>query len=188
MTKQAKLFSKVAIALSLIALAVAWRIVNFNYHIAPNLEIVTTVSVLAAVILGWRFALMVSLGTMIISDLVIGNTSIFVYTWSAFAIIGLTAVILRKLNHKPALQIASSLGFAIASSFAFFIITNFGVWAEGWYGPTFSGLINCFVAAIPFYRTMLIGNIILVPSVIALWQLVRVRYGASSIVNALVSK
>lgn len=173
----------------LVALAIGWRIINHNYQFAPNLEIVTVTSVIAAVIMGWRAALIIPLASMILSDLIIGNSSIFIFTWGSFAIIGLGAVLLRKLNDKPKIQILSSVGFAAFSSFVFFIVTNFGVWLQGWYPATFAGLISSYVMAIPFYRTMLIGNLIMVPTAIAVWQLVKTRQTSKSlIVDTLVRK
>jgi len=47
----------------LIAAAAIWRIINHQYQFAPNLELVTTVSVIAALTLGWRAALLTSVGT-----------------------------------------------------------------------------------------------------------------------------
>ena len=182
MVKNVKILKNITFAVLLIALAVGWRVVNFNYHVAPNLEIVTAVSVLAAVAFGFRAAVIIPIATMIISDLIIGNSSIFIATWSSFAIIGLSALLLRKLNDKPGKQILYSVGFAAASSFFFFIVTNFGVWAQGWYPATLAGLMDSYVMAIPFYRTMLIGNLILVPATISVWQLVRSHQTAKSLV------
>lgn len=173
MIKNTNLFKNIALIIVLIIVAVSWRVINFNYQIAPNLEIVTTVSVIAAIILGLRAAIIVPIITMIISDIIIGNSSIFIFTWSTFAIIGASAVLLKKLDQQPKKQIIYSFGFAVASSFLFFIITNFGVWAQGWYPATTAGLVDCFIKAIPFYRTMLIGNLLLVPAVITSWQLFR---------------
>ncbi len=189
MTKKTSIIKSITLAIALIAVAVGWRIINNTYSIAPNLELVTTVTVLAAIMLGWRGALIVPIVSMIASDLVIGNSSIFVFTWSSFAIIGLGALLLRKLNQKPKAQILYSAGFAVASSFTFFVITNFGVWAQGWYTMTFAGLVECFTMAIPFYRTMLIGNIILVPAAVAIYQLIRVNAASRNlVVDSLVRK
>lgn len=168
-----KTIKNILIVTILIAIAVAWRIVNHNYSFAPNLELVTAVSVLAALIIGWRGSIIVPLGAMIISDLFIGNSLIFIFTWSSFVVIGILALILRKLKDKPKTQILGSFGFAIFSSFLFFAVTNFGVWLQGWYPTTFAGLAKCFTMAIPFYRTMLVGNMIIVPSTVALLQLVK---------------
>jgi hypothetical protein len=184
-----KNIQRIAIIICLVALAVGWRIINHNYQFAPNLELVTAVSVLSAIIFGWRIALIVPIATMIISDIIIGNSSIFMFTWGSFAIIGLSATILRKLNDKPKIQILSSIGFAAVSTFLFFIITNFGVWLQGWYPATMAGLIDSYVMAIPFYRTMLIGNLILVPTAVIAWQLIKLRQNAKLLViDSLVSK
>lgn len=171
--------------LALIVLAVGWRFINNQFNLAPNLELVTVASVLAAITFGWRASLTVAMSSMIMSDLIIGNTSIFVYTWGSFAVIGIGAAILKKLNEKPGVQILSSAGFAVISSFLFFAITNFGVWAQGWYPQTIAGLIDSYTMAIPFYRTMLIGNIIMVPTAVAAWQMAKAHHvSKQSVIDA----
>ncbi len=178
----------IIIVASLITVAVVWRLVNNRYQFAPNLELVTLVTIIAALTYGWRAALLVSISTMAVSDAIIGNTSILVFTWGSFGLIALGSVILRKLNNKPKTQVLASAGFVIASSTLFFVVTNFGVWLQGWYAPTWAGLMNCYQMGIPFYRTMLIGNIVIVPAAVGVWQLVRLRHVAkSSVVNSLVS-
>ena len=187
MIKNTKTLKNILLIICLIVLAISWRVINSNYHIAPNLEIVTLVTVIAAVALGWRAALIVPLTSMMISDLIIGNSSIFIFTWGSFGLIGAGAILLKKMNNKPKAQILSSFGFAAASSFLFFIVTNFGVWAQGWYPATFTGLVSSYTMAIPFYRTMLIGNLILIPAAITILQLVKARQTANNlVVNPLV--
>lgn len=182
-----KLFKNIALIVVLVSLAVSWRVINHNFQIAPNLELVTVVSVLAVLIIGWKAALIVPITTMVLSDLIIGNSSIFIFTWSSFAIIGFGALMLRKLNNKPKSQIFYSAIFAISSSFFFFLVTNFGVWAQGWYPATATGLVDCFLAAIPFYRTMLVGNVIIVPASVAVWQAVKAHQASKNLViNSLV--
>ena len=189
MIKNKTLIIKIAFALALIVTAVSWRIINHNYNFAPNLELITVSAVLAAIVLGKKAAIAVPLISMILSDLIIGNSSIFIFTWGSFIIIGAGAILLSKINKQPKKQVLYSVGFAVASSFAFFVITNFGVWAQGWYPATLSGLITCFTLAIPFYRTMIIGNIILVPAAVTIYQFVRARQTSKSLViNTLIGK
>jgi uncharacterized membrane protein len=184
MTKNTK---NVLFIIGLITFAVSWRIINHSLQIAPNLELVTTASLIAAITIGWQAALIVPILTMFLSDIIIGNSSIFMFTWIAFAAIGIGALLLRKLNNNPKSQIIYSIGFATVSSFFFFIVTNFGVWAQGWYPATWAGLSDCFIMAIPFYRTMLIGNIILVPAAVTAWQFVKYRHAVKNlVVNSLV--
>jgi len=53
------------------------------------------------------------------------------------------------------------LGLALTSSLAFFIASNFGVWAAyTMYPKTFAGLIACYVAGIPFYQHRIIGDVL----------------------------
>lgn len=179
---------KIVVVSLLISIAAIWRIINHDYNLAPNLELVTTASVLAAIIIGIKASSTTALLSMAISDSVIGNSSIFIFTWSAFVLIGISASLLKKLNQNPKKQVAYSAGFAVLGSFVFFIVTNLGVWLQGWYPPTISGLTECFVAAIPFYRTMLIGNLIVVPTAVAAWQFVKVRQTANnSVIDSFVS-
>ena len=43
----------------------------------------------------------------------------------------------------------------------FFLISNFGVWISGnLYPLTFEGLISCYAAAIPFFRSTLASNLL----------------------------
>jgi hypothetical protein len=43
---------------------------------------------------------------------------------------------------------------------AFYLVTNLAVWAfTGLYAKTLVGLSACYVAAVPFYRTMLAGDV-----------------------------
>jgi hypothetical protein len=48
----------------------------------------------------------------------------------------------------------------VVPALVFFVVTNFAVWAfESDYAPTLAGLIQCYVAAVPFLRWMLAGDI-----------------------------
>ncbi len=57
-------------------------------------------------------------------------------------------------------------GAGLASSVGFFVITNFGVWAFGdglLYPKTLSGLVDCYVRAIPFFRNTFISMAVFLP-------------------------
>jgi hypothetical protein len=164
------------IAGGLIALAVAWRVFNWENSIAPNLEIVTAAALVAAAFLGKRWAIAVPLVAMAISDMLIGNSMILLFTWSAFALIGLSGLLLRKLKNSPLKLILASTGTALAGSVFFYVVTNFGVWLLGdgaMYPHTWAGLMECYVMGIPFFRTMLLGNLILVPAFMSVAILVQ---------------
>ena len=55
---------------------------------------------------------------------------------------------------------------AVGGSLVFFLVTNLFVWAESlfdgplaMYPPTWAGLVECYTAAVPFYRTALLGDL-----------------------------
>lgn len=59
------------------------------------------------------------------------------------------------------------IGFAGLSSLSFFIVSNFGVWFAGFfpsqyvmYPTTLNGLIDCYVAGIPFYKNTFASDIL----------------------------
>ncbi|MBU6389887.1 hypothetical protein KGQ71_05235 [Patescibacteria group bacterium] len=153
-------------SLLLIATAVIWRLINHQYMIAPNLEIITASSLVAATFLPRKYSLIVPLMSMAVSDALIGNSAILIFTWSAFGLIGLSGLLLRRVKRKPAVLMKLSFLAGMAASVFFFLYTNFGVWLIGdgaFYPRTWQGLIDCYVMGLPFYRTMFFGNLILVP-------------------------
>jgi hypothetical protein len=107
-------------------------------------------------------SLLVPLLALVVSDIVViqflygGRHPWFdPFTWLGFVSIGLIGWILRA-NPSPGRLLAASL----AGSLLFFLISNFGVWAHGTLYPhTWSGLLKCYVAAIPFLRNTLLGDL-----------------------------
>src|SRR5207248_1153018 len=54
---------------------------------------------------------------------------------------------------------AKFAGCAVAGPTAYFLISNFGVWL-GWglYPHTWTGLVTCYIAALPYYRDSLLST------------------------------
>jgi len=102
-----------------------------------------------------RLALIIPFAALIASDLIIGfhNTMIFVYAGFALTVgIGMMISKHIKLNHVAAA--------AVGASMLFFLITNFGAWMmNGLYPMTADGLMQAYVAAIPFFQNSLLGNL-----------------------------
>jgi len=51
-------------------------------------------------------------------------------------------------------------GAVLASSVAFFTVSNFGMWASGYYPRTWDGLVQCYTAALPFFRNTLASDVL----------------------------
>jgi hypothetical protein len=123
----------------------------------PNLTSVTAVALFGgAYFSDRRLAFLVPLAALFLSDLVLGFYHHMEIVYASFALIVCIGLWLQK-NRSP-LHIA---GAALASSLLFFLLTNFGIWAFGSFYPmTLNGLIACYVAAIPFFRNTLLGDVL----------------------------
>jgi hypothetical protein len=131
----------------------------------PNFTTLMTLSFYVPALLGLRFLPFVVI-SFIITDIFIGLHSITLFTWGSVILIGLLS---KFFNHNIFKRITGSLGGCLI----FFIVTNFGVWSLGSYGYTLSGLINCFVLAIPFFSYSLISTLIFS---IVVETIIRVKY------------
>ena len=152
-------------ALALIGFGITGRLLLLEF---PNIETIMAVSVIAGALLGPRYGIVVALASVIGSDIAIGNTNIFWYTWSAWALIGAASYIIKRNSKGEASVWADTLkftGFGLLGTGFFFVVTNFGVWhLSGLYSPTAAGLVQSYVMAIPFLRNHLIGNLLIVPA------------------------
>lgn len=143
-----------------------------TWHIGPNVEFVTTATLLSARYLGRRWAMAVPLLIMVVSDLAIGNTNIFIFTWSGYIIIGILGYWdIRVLADKLRLERLPIKFFwltktAVWTSVWFYLWTNFGVWlldSWGMYDKTWTGLVDAYIMGIPFLKYNIIGNLVFVP-------------------------
>ena len=119
-----------------------------------------------------RWTWLIPLGAMVVSDVLLipayaakGSASI---SWDStpfvYASFALYASIGRLV--KPGIDSPLPLlGSALSGSVQFFLLTNFAVWVFGIdlagepYPKTPSGLINCFVMALPFSKGTFIGDL-----------------------------
>ena len=76
--------------------------------------------------------------------------------WAWYAAVLMLGTRLRE-NNKPLWIMASALG----SSVAFYLLSNFAVWASfNMYPKTLAGLMTCYTLAIPFFKPALIGDLV----------------------------
>lgn len=172
--------TKTAIAAFLIILGVMVRFALVTYVGMPNLEIITALALIAGAYLGGVYGIAVPLSTIFLSDLVIGNNYIFIFTWTAFALIGLFGYLYSKktcTSHVTASStensgngIKNSVHLAIIASVFFYLFTNFGWWLmSGTYEYSIRGLLWCYYMGLPFFRNSLVGNLIFVPLAMTLF-------------------
>ena len=139
------------LALVLIVAGAASRLL----HLPPNIAAVTGVTLLAGfAIRNIWLALLVPITAMALADVVLGWYPGVLATYAGMA----AGVFLARGLLLPKLTALRLIGTTFLASLAFFILSNFGTWLEGWYGYSFDGLVACFVAAIPFWQNSLIAD------------------------------
>lgn len=121
----------------------------------PNFAPITAMALFGGAYLNKRYALVVPLLAMFISDLYLGFHSTIFFVYGSFLFSGAIGLWLRA--HKSLANVAAT---SLTCSVVFFIITNLGVWlTTNLYPHTINGLIKCFVLAIPFFRNTLLGDL-----------------------------
>jgi hypothetical protein len=111
-----------------------------------------------------RLAIAVPLAALALSDIALG----FYFQWDFRAVQGhmwvqyasfLAIVCMGFLlrGSRGALRLGA---VTLSASCLFFLVTNFGEWAfQPWYPKTAAGLAASYVAGIPFFRNMLVGDL-----------------------------
>lgn len=160
---------EIILSLSFIILGITTRTI---FHLGPNIEFVTGVSLAAGFFINnQKLRLLIPMLIMLISDLIIGNSYIFLFTWSAFLIAPVLGNILKKQNDKLEgnkflkLFVISEFGGVLFTIF-FYLWTNFGVViTTDMYEKSLSGLAQSYVSALPFLTPQLLSNLLIVPFV-----------------------
>jgi len=141
------------IALLFILIGVSLRLLPHT----PNFTPIAAVALFGGVYFSKKIALILPLVAMLISDIFIGfyEPKLMFFVYGSFVLSVVLGFWLKK--HKNWYMVGGS---AILSSILFFLITNFAVWAfTPWYAKTLSGIYQCYLMALPFFRNTLIGDL-----------------------------
>lgn len=143
---------KVLVILGIVLFAALMRLVP-HY---PNFTPIGALALFAGAHFTNRWlALSIPIAALLFSDLLLGFHDMMVPVYISFVLVVLIGGLLRN-NVK----IVSVGGGAIAGSLVFFVLTNLAVWLSGtMYPTTVQGLVQCYVAAIPFFHMTLLGDL-----------------------------
>ncbi len=138
------------IPISIIFIAVIARLIP---HV-PNFAPIAAVALFGGTYLPKKFAFIIPLLAMFFSDIFLGFHSTMIYVYGSFVLTTFIGLWIRK-NKKISNTILGTFG----ASILFFLITNFGVWANGMYSRGIEGLTQSYIMAIPFFRFTLAGDL-----------------------------
>lgn len=115
----------------------------------PNFSPVTAIALFSGLnFKNKKFAFLIPILILFISDLFIGISVINIFVYSGFLLVVQLGSKIRSIRFLN----------IILASLIFFIISNFGVWIIG-YPKTIDGLILCYTMAIPFFGYSLAGDL-----------------------------
>ena len=155
--------SQIFTAIILITLGILTRTV---FHIGPNFEFVTAISLIAGYMFtSKKIAMAVPFTIMFVSDSIIGNTNIFLFTWSAYLLMPFIGGVLKRFKTNNRLKKIMALeGTGILSVLMFYFWTNAGVViTTNMYSKDLVGLVTSYINALPFLKPQLLGVLLTVP-------------------------
>src|SRR3989344_891169 len=137
---------------------------------AANFAPIGAVALVVRVYLNKRYALILPLAAMFISDIFIRFDSLQsrLMVYGSFMLIGLLGLAIR--NHK---NIFTVVGASLAGSTLFFLITNCVLfYSTKMYPHTLAGQIASYTNALPFFRATLHGDLFYVAVLFGAYELI----------------
>lgn len=167
---------RLVVLVAVVLLIGLWRILNNGGQLTP-LANFTPIGALA--LFGGTYftskvrAYFFPVLMLLVSDLVMMQTYFSAYrsgllydgwywTYAAFAMMVFLGTLIRHVSWKSVL--ATSVGAALVH----YVVTDFGVWLGGGmnlatgqpYTRDWSGFVNCYVAALPYLKNMVLSNLL----------------------------
>jgi len=153
----------------LAALGIYLRLTPHPANFAP----MGAIALFAGGYLPRKWAIILPLGIMFITDLFLGwyEPVVMLSVYACLAVSFLAGTLLKK--QKNAFNV---FGLAVFSAVLFFLVTNFAVWAaSSWYPHTLNGFLLNYYLALPFFRNTLFSDIFYSVSLFGAYELV--KYG-----------
>lgn len=145
-----------------VVMRLAWHPANFT----PVLALV----LFGGVYFDKKYALTLPVFLMMTTDVMLGLHDMVLFTWGSIILISFFGLWLRERFSWARLALTGSL-----SAVFFYIVTNFGVWLSGYYPMNFKGFVDCYVLAIPFFRTMFVSTLVYSFVFFGLYELIASR-------------
>lgn len=179
-------FRVLSLCAGLILVAVVSRILNAEMHWYNFGPLVAISLFSGAVLKNKSYAYLLPLAAYFISDvyLQLVHQNGF-YGISQFFVYGAMILVVALGSLMKKVQALNVLGFTVGGSLLFWTISNLGVFFSGYYGLNLQGLINTYLAAIPFYQkdgvstglffNAIVGDLIFSGALFGIYALVKSR-------------
>lgn len=143
------------IAFLLVVVAAASRVVPHPWNFTPMLAVALFAG--ARIERSWLATLGV-LACLALGDIMLGA---FPYAGMIWVYASMILVVLLGRLLRTRTGVLATLVTALGAGALFFVLTNFAVFAgSNLYPHTLDGLGQCYVAALPFYRNQIVGDLV----------------------------
>jgi hypothetical protein len=140
-----------AASLILLCLGILGRLLPHLWNATP----VGAIALFATAYLGYGRSILITFGILALSDIFLGS-----YSWPVMVSVYGSFVLISYLGNLAKKSMARSVFASLLSSTVFFLITNFAVWKyTSMYDAELGGLLNSYIAGLPFYKNMVVGDI-----------------------------
>jgi len=160
--------TKLVIVIVLILVSALYRLFPLPYNFAP----ITGMALLSGAFLKDKrvFAVLLPLVALFVTDVILNNTlykgfyadqgfvlfqPYMIATYFSLILMVIIGASMKKI------KFFAVLGASLFSSVLFFVITNFASWLQiPIYPKNMAGLMECFIAGIPFFPFTLLGDVV----------------------------
>lgn len=162
-TTRQRFWVEISVALILVGLCIASRFVLVDY---PNFKPVAALAMFLGVVFHHRWlALAAPMAVLLLSDLFFGfyELPIVIAVYSSMFIAGGVGLLMAKRFWETSSSLKRTGWIAAGSiviSLQFFLITNAATCLGGWYPVSFAGLLQSYVAGLPFLKYTMMGDLL----------------------------
>lgn len=138
----------------------------------PNFAPIAAIALFGGVYFSKKISLTIPILALMISDIFLGfyQPILMVFVYGSFLLSVVLGFWLKK--HK---KWHTVLGSSLLAGLIFFLLTNFAVWVfTPWYAKSISGLVQCYLMALPFFRMTLLGNLFYVTAFFGAYEIIEI--------------
>jgi hypothetical protein len=170
------------VLIGMIVLAVAVRLLIFfvpgalPYNFTP----VEAIALFGGAYFGdRRLAFIVPVAAMFLADLVIGLHPLVPVVYGCIA-----ASVLLGFGLREKVSVLRVAGYGVAGSLLFFVVVSFFEWLIGDTDYCRSGIVSCYVAALPFLKNWLAGTLVWSAVLFGGFELLKQRWSSLGVAPA----
>lgn len=144
---------KIIIFVILVLWGLSFRLLPHPWNFTP----IGAISLFSGFYFRKKYAIFAPILAMFLSDIFLGfyDFKLMISVYGSFCLISLIGILIKKRKNLKTI-----LAGSLSASILFFLITNFAVWKfTNWYPNNLSGLIQCFILGLPFFKNTLMGDL-----------------------------